>query len=117
MALSAGQRRAVELASDAPLLVLTGGPGCGKTATVRTVIKLWAAQGKLVRIAAPTGAAWCVRAGVCAPWSGGQRSARGWIRQALSRQAAMGGGQRCPAGRQGWWGGQLGHRVAVPAQL
>lgn len=38
-------------------MVLTGGPGCGKTSVVQTIVKLWGAQGKLVRICAPTGAA------------------------------------------------------------
>ncbi|KAL4458529.1 hypothetical protein ABPG75_013394 [Micractinium tetrahymenae] len=55
--LNAGQARAIELASDAPLMVLTGGPGCGKTTVVQTIVKLWCAQRKMVRIAAPTGRA------------------------------------------------------------
>ena len=54
---SKGQERAVELASDAPLLVITGGPGCGKTTVVQAIVKLWCAQGKLVKICAPTGRA------------------------------------------------------------
>lgn len=53
--LSAGQIAAIEAASDAPVLVVTGGPGCGKTTAVQTVVKLWCAQGKLVKICAPTG--------------------------------------------------------------
>ena len=53
--LNEGQVRAIELASGAPLMVLTGGPGCGKTTVVQTIVKLWCAQGKMVRIAAPTG--------------------------------------------------------------
>ena len=48
--------RAIEVASDAPLMVITGGPGCGKTTMVQTLVKLWCAQKKMVRIAAPTGA-------------------------------------------------------------
>lgn len=56
--LNAGQVRAIELASDAPLMVLTGGPGCGKTTAVQTIVKLWCAQRKMVRIAAPTGEDW-----------------------------------------------------------
>ncbi|PSC71270.1 exodeoxyribonuclease V subunit alpha [Micractinium conductrix] len=55
--LNEGQVRAIELASGAPLMVLTGGPGCGKTTVVQTIVKLWCAQGKMVRIAAPTGRA------------------------------------------------------------
>src|SRR5258708_1328723 len=38
--LSAEQRRAVELAASSRLLVLTGGPGCGKTFTTRTILAL-----------------------------------------------------------------------------
>ncbi len=53
--LNEGQERAIEVASDAPLMVLTGGPGCGKTTAVQTIVKLWCAQKKMVRIAAPTG--------------------------------------------------------------
>ncbi|KAI3435893.1 hypothetical protein D9Q98_001951 [Chlorella vulgaris] len=55
--LSEGQVRAMEVASDSPLMVMTGGPGCGKTTAVQTIVKLWAAQKKLVCIAAPTGRA------------------------------------------------------------
>ena len=55
--LSQEQRRAVELAATARLLVLTGGPGCGKTFTTRTIVDLWRAMGKSILLAAPTGRA------------------------------------------------------------
>ena len=55
MDLSEGQRAAVLRASTAPLVVLTGGPGCGKTFATRAIVELWASQGKHVRLAAPTG--------------------------------------------------------------
>ena len=55
--LSAEQRRAVELAASSRLLVLTGGPGCGKTFTTRTIVALWSAMGKSLLLAAPTGRA------------------------------------------------------------
>lgn len=55
--LSKGQRAAIELASDAPILVITGGPGCGKTTVLQYIVKLWCAQGKMVHICAPTGRA------------------------------------------------------------
>ncbi|KAK9822626.1 hypothetical protein WJX81_000268 [Elliptochloris bilobata] len=55
--LSDGQRTAVAQASVAPVMVLTGGPGCGKTFTTRTIVKLWRAMGKRVCMAAPTGRA------------------------------------------------------------
>ena len=55
--LSAEQRRAVELAASSRLLVLTGGPGTGKTFTTRTIVSLWRAMGKSILLAAPTGRA------------------------------------------------------------
>lgn len=55
--LSEEQRRAVELAASSRLLVLTGGPGCGKTFTTRTIVSLWHAMGKSLLLAAPTGRA------------------------------------------------------------
>jgi exodeoxyribonuclease V alpha subunit len=51
------QRHAVELAASSRLLVLTGGPGCGKTFTTRTIVALWKAMGKSILLAAPTGRA------------------------------------------------------------
>src|SRR5258708_2743992 len=57
MTLSQEQRRAVELAATARLLVPTGGPGCGKTFTTRTIVDLWRAMGKSILLAAPTGRA------------------------------------------------------------
>jgi exodeoxyribonuclease V alpha subunit len=55
--LSAEQRRAVELAASSRLLVLTGGPGCGKTFTTRSIVALWRAMRKSILLAAPTGRA------------------------------------------------------------
>jgi exodeoxyribonuclease V alpha subunit len=55
--LSADQRRAVELAASSRLLILTGGPGCGKTFTTRFIVTLWRAMGKSILLAAPTGRA------------------------------------------------------------
>jgi exodeoxyribonuclease V alpha subunit len=55
--LSDQQRRAVELAASSRLLVLTGGPGCGKTFTTKTIAALWKAMGKSILLAAPTGRA------------------------------------------------------------
>lgn len=55
--LSTEQRRAVELAASSRLLVLTGGPGCGKTFTTRTIVALWRAMRKSILLAAPTGRA------------------------------------------------------------
>ena len=55
--LSEEQRQAVELAASSRLLVLTGGPGCGKTFTTKTIVTLWRAMGKSILLAAPTGRA------------------------------------------------------------
>ena len=38
-------------------MILTGGPGTGKTFTVRTIVTLWKAMGKKIACAAPTGRA------------------------------------------------------------
>jgi exodeoxyribonuclease V alpha subunit len=57
LSLSEQQRRAVELASSQQVLVLTGGPGTGKTFTTRTIVALWKAMGKSIALAAPTGRA------------------------------------------------------------
>lgn len=55
--LSAEQRHAVELAASSRLLVLTGGPGCGKRFTTRTIETLWRAMRESILLAAPTGRA------------------------------------------------------------
>jgi exodeoxyribonuclease V alpha subunit len=57
LTLSGEQRRAVELAASSRVLVLTGGPGCGKTFTTKTIAALWKAMGKALLLAAPTGRA------------------------------------------------------------
>ncbi len=54
--LNDGQKAAVLKASTAPLVVLTGGPGCGKTFATKAIVQLWQSQGKDIRLAAPTGA-------------------------------------------------------------
>lgn len=51
------QRDAVRVALTRPLAVLTGGPGTGKTTTVRAVLQMLLARGGSVRLAAPTGRA------------------------------------------------------------
>lgn len=51
------QREAVERIAREGLLVLTGGPGTGKTTTLRAVIETFQAGGRKVRLAAPTGRA------------------------------------------------------------
>ncbi|QLE72146.1 ATP-dependent RecD-like DNA helicase [Streptomyces rectiverticillatus] len=51
------QREAVRLALTSRVAVLTGGPGCGKSFTVRSVVELARAKGAKVVLAAPTGRA------------------------------------------------------------
>ncbi len=55
--LSQEQRQAVLMAAQQPILILTGGPGTGKTTTTRTITALWRAMGKTVLQASPTGRA------------------------------------------------------------
>ena len=51
------QREAVKAAVLNGLLVITGGPGTGKTTTIRTIIKYFELEGMDIRLAAPTGRA------------------------------------------------------------
>ncbi|MFE2160398.1 ATP-dependent RecD-like DNA helicase [Streptomyces lydicus] len=51
------QREAVRLALTQKVAVLTGGPGCGKSFTVRSVVELARAKQAKVVLAAPTGRA------------------------------------------------------------
>jgi exodeoxyribonuclease V alpha subunit len=55
--LAAGQQAAVRLALTERVAVLTGGPGCGKSFTVRSIVTLAAAKGARIVLAAPTGRA------------------------------------------------------------
>ncbi|MEU0933989.1 ATP-dependent RecD-like DNA helicase [Embleya sp. NPDC005971] len=56
-ALAPEQEQAVRLALTAKVAVLTGGPGCGKSFTVRSVVELARAREAKVILAAPTGRA------------------------------------------------------------
>ncbi len=51
------QRNAVMQAVSSGLLVITGGPGTGKTTTINTIIRYFEGEGKEIRLAAPTGRA------------------------------------------------------------
>jgi exodeoxyribonuclease V alpha subunit len=55
--LSPQQYEAVATAAREKVMILTGGPGTGKTFTVRTIVSLWKAMGKKIACAAPTGRA------------------------------------------------------------
>lgn len=51
------QRHAIETAIQKGLLILTGGPGTGKTTTINGILKLFEISGLDVALAAPTGRA------------------------------------------------------------
>jgi exodeoxyribonuclease V alpha subunit len=55
--LVAAQQEAVKLALTRKVAVLTGGPGCGKSFTVRSVVTLARAKGAKTALVAPTGRA------------------------------------------------------------
>jgi len=51
------QRRAVETAAAYRFMIITGGPGCGKTTLIRALSVLYQRQGRRLFLAAPTGRA------------------------------------------------------------
>ena len=51
------QKKAVLSAAGNGLMILTGGPGTGKTTAIKTMIHYFESQGKKVSLAAPTGRA------------------------------------------------------------
>ena len=55
--LAASQRAAVELVLGAKVAVVTGGPGVGKTTLLDTILRILAAKGVKLLLAAPTGRA------------------------------------------------------------
>lgn len=55
--LDENQREAIEAVMKNPFTVITGGPGSGKTTTIRGIISLFEGLGKKVVLAAPTGRA------------------------------------------------------------
>ncbi len=55
--LAANQVRAVREALDKKVLVITGGPGTGKTTIIRSIIKICGSHGRKIVLAAPTGRA------------------------------------------------------------
>ncbi|MGB4657665.1 MAG: ATP-dependent RecD-like DNA helicase [Mobilitalea sp.] len=57
MELEEQQRTAVAEAASNGLLVITGGPGTGKTTTINTIIKFFESEGMDILLAAPTGRA------------------------------------------------------------
>ena len=57
MQYAALQRKAIVTALSRSIMILTGGPGTGKTTTLNAIIELYEKQGYRVMIAAPTGRA------------------------------------------------------------
>ena len=55
--LAASQREALRLAASSKALVITGGPGVGKTTLVNSILKMLVAKGVAVALCAPTGRA------------------------------------------------------------
>lgn len=51
------QRKAISLALSQGFMILTGGPGTGKTTTLKAIISLYEQRGMKVMLAAPTGKA------------------------------------------------------------
>ena len=57
ISLAPQQRRTIQAAADRQLIVITGGPGTGKTTSLRAVLELFDAMGLDTMLAAPTGQA------------------------------------------------------------
>jgi len=57
LALAESQRTAVKLALMSKVLVITGGPGVGKTTIVKAILRILAAKGVRLLLCAPTGRA------------------------------------------------------------
>jgi len=57
LSLATQQQRAIRLAAQAKVMVITGGPGVGKTTLVNAILKILAAKGLAVVLCAPTGRA------------------------------------------------------------
>lgn len=55
--LSEQQQQGVEMAAYSRVMVLTSGPGIGKTFTTDTIVSLWKAMVKSIALAAPSGRA------------------------------------------------------------
>jgi len=57
LGLAGQQREAIRRAVDAKVLVITGGPGTGKTTLIRGIVEILKRKGRRIRLAAPTGRA------------------------------------------------------------
>ena len=52
--LSDKQKEAVKLINENNVVIITGGPGTGKTTIIKTIIDIYEGKGKKVVLAAPT---------------------------------------------------------------
>lgn len=75
------QKRAVVMAAGHGLMVITGGPGTGKTTTINALIDFFEAEGMEIRLAAPTGRA-----------AKRMTEATGWEAQTIHRLLEINGG-------------------------
>jgi exodeoxyribonuclease V alpha subunit len=57
LTLAESQKQAVRMAVTAKVLVITGGPGVGKTTIVNSILRILAAKGARLLLCAPTGRA------------------------------------------------------------
>lgn len=57
IALALNQKKAVKEALDRKVMVITGGPGTGKTTIIKAIIKIYKKMGRHALLAAPTGRA------------------------------------------------------------
>lgn len=57
MPLAVQQRAAIEAVAESPVVVITGGPGVGKTTIVRALVDIFSRAGLTMALAAPTGRA------------------------------------------------------------
>ncbi len=55
--LSEGQKQAIRAVSENKVVIITGGPGTGKTTTITAIIKIFSKIGAKILLAAPTGRA------------------------------------------------------------
>lgn len=75
------QKQAVVMAAGHGLMVITGGPGTGKTTTINALIDFFEAEGMEIRLAAPTGRA-----------AKRMTEATGWEAQTIHRLLEINGG-------------------------
>lgn len=52
-----GQKNAIRMAAKHPIMILTGGPGTGKTTVLKAILKILCKQNRYILLAAPTGRA------------------------------------------------------------